>query len=340
LNGIKLSICIPTYNRCNYLSQAIESIVECLTDELREIVEIVVSDNASTDDTEKVVCGYKKDIKNLVYSKSPYNCGFDRNLIKVIDLASGEYCWILGDDDEVCKDSISSILNDIKNSQHDILLYERLETDASFEKEPVYSPWTSLPEGLTFNLGSEISSFYNYLDKCNSLGGMFSYISVLVFKKAKWDCIPVKDRMAHTGYTHVYMLFSMMADNANVRYAKKPIVICRLGNDSICPVMTWDNIYRRLKFDIDGYREIVLCVFDTDSILSRVLLKQLEKLIPMDALIGIRVHLKTVTGPRHPLDILLLNSGYIRTYVTLHLKVFKTRFKKLLKFKRTKRHNH
>jgi hypothetical protein len=26
--------------------------------------------------------------------------------------------------------------------------------------------------------------------------------------------------------------------------------------------------------------------------------------------------------------------------VTLHLKVFKTRFKKLLKFKRTKRHNH
>lgn len=294
-----------------------------------------MSDNASTDDTEKMVRGYGKDIKNLVYSKNVQNHGFDRNIIKVIDLASGEYCWILGDDDEICKDSLSSILDDIKNSRHDIILYERFETDASFEKEPVYSPWTSLPEGLTFNLEPEINEFYRYLDKCTSLGGMFSYISVLVFKKTKWDRIPAKDRMAHTGYTHVYMLFSMMADKANVTYVKKPVVICRLGNDSICPVMTWENIYRRIKFDIDGYREIVLCVFGTDSNISRVLLRHFEKLMPVNMLAGIRIHLKTTAGSSHPLDNLLLNSGYIRTYVNLHMKVLKARAKKLFKKQKT-----
>jgi abequosyltransferase len=47
-----LSICIPTYNRSQYLKQALETYVSnaAFDDE----VEIVISDNASTDNTEKM----------------------------------------------------------------------------------------------------------------------------------------------------------------------------------------------------------------------------------------------------------------------------------------------
>lgn len=49
-----LSICIPTYNRSQYLKETIDSIIG--QEEFKsENVEIVISDNCSTDDTE-IVC--------------------------------------------------------------------------------------------------------------------------------------------------------------------------------------------------------------------------------------------------------------------------------------------
>lgn len=46
-----LTIAIPTYNRANYLKRALKSIAKQYDDRL----EIIVSDNASLDDTEEVV---------------------------------------------------------------------------------------------------------------------------------------------------------------------------------------------------------------------------------------------------------------------------------------------
>lgn len=51
---IKLSICIGTFNRSAFIGATLESIVSQATSEC----EIVVSDNASNDDTWKVVSEY------------------------------------------------------------------------------------------------------------------------------------------------------------------------------------------------------------------------------------------------------------------------------------------
>ena len=45
----KLSICIPTYNRAIYFSEAIKSILSQLTEEMFEKVEVAVSDNCSNE---------------------------------------------------------------------------------------------------------------------------------------------------------------------------------------------------------------------------------------------------------------------------------------------------
>ena len=52
-----VSICIPTYNRAPYLKKCLDSLV-CQPEFQQGLVEIVVSDNASTDDTEKVAEAY------------------------------------------------------------------------------------------------------------------------------------------------------------------------------------------------------------------------------------------------------------------------------------------
>jgi len=50
-----VSIIIPTYNRANYLEKAIESVLK----QTYENIEIIVSDNASTDNTMEVMQKYK-----------------------------------------------------------------------------------------------------------------------------------------------------------------------------------------------------------------------------------------------------------------------------------------
>lgn len=61
-----LSICIPTYNRCQYLKKSIDSIV-AQNEFIDGIVEVIISDNASNDDTKKIGKKYAQKYKNIHY---------------------------------------------------------------------------------------------------------------------------------------------------------------------------------------------------------------------------------------------------------------------------------
>jgi len=52
-----LSICIPTYNRAEYLAKSLDTLV-CLPEFNSSEVEVVISDNASTDNTQEVAKKY------------------------------------------------------------------------------------------------------------------------------------------------------------------------------------------------------------------------------------------------------------------------------------------
>ncbi len=69
-----VSICIPTRNRAEHLKNCLDSLV-CQPEFLEGKVEIVVSDNASTDDTADVVKIYLGQYKNIVYNRNPHNMG-------------------------------------------------------------------------------------------------------------------------------------------------------------------------------------------------------------------------------------------------------------------------
>jgi hypothetical protein len=51
-----LSLCIPTYNRARKLDRLLHQLREIIaTSQFRESVEVIISDNASTDDTKEVI---------------------------------------------------------------------------------------------------------------------------------------------------------------------------------------------------------------------------------------------------------------------------------------------
>lgn len=84
-----LSICIPTYNREEYLRKTLDSIVNQAGFD-SGLVEIVVSDNASEDNTEELVKEYCMRYNNVNYYRNANNIR-DKNFPTVLEQASGVF---------------------------------------------------------------------------------------------------------------------------------------------------------------------------------------------------------------------------------------------------------
>ena len=111
-----LSICIPTYNRANYLNNCLHSIISCNHDKAKKF-QVCVSDNCSTDNTKLVV---KKAAKflNIRYIRNPVNIGVHLNFLNVVSMADTEFVWMLGDDDLLMPYAIDKIFDLIKKNEN------------------------------------------------------------------------------------------------------------------------------------------------------------------------------------------------------------------------------
>ncbi len=95
---IDFSIVIPTFNRSNYLKLSLHSALR----QKNILLEVIISDNGSTDDTEEVVKCFKD--KRIKYYKNKQNLGYALNLKKCLEYSSGKYIFILADDDFILGD--------------------------------------------------------------------------------------------------------------------------------------------------------------------------------------------------------------------------------------------
>lgn len=91
--GPAVTVCIPTYNRRKLLAASLQSV----RDQSWQDVEIIVSDNASTDDTGDYVRSLND--PRIRYDRLPENIGLFGNLSRCLQLGSGRYRVMLPDDD-------------------------------------------------------------------------------------------------------------------------------------------------------------------------------------------------------------------------------------------------
>ena len=109
------SICIPTYNRELHLDNCLNSILISSRQTEDFQFEVCVSDNCSDYDVEKVIKKYRDSI-NIKFIKNKKNLGFSLNAIQAVNMASGEFVWLIGNDDLVLPHTLSRINNLIKKN--------------------------------------------------------------------------------------------------------------------------------------------------------------------------------------------------------------------------------
>ena len=109
-----LTIAVPTYNRAQDLDLCLSQICKQLPRN-GDTVELLVSNNCSTDATDEVVRKYISLGYEITYLVNATNIGPDRNFEQCYRRARGKYVLILGDDDvllEGAMDKIAALLKD------------------------------------------------------------------------------------------------------------------------------------------------------------------------------------------------------------------------------------
>ncbi|AZN37860.1 glycosyltransferase family 2 protein [Iodobacter ciconiae] len=110
-----LTISIPTYNRSSNLQLLLDTLIVELNG-FENLVEVIVSDNASTDTTNSVLLDFKERFPSAVIIRNEKNVGPDLNISACFNSATSKYVWIIGDDDLPKSGAIKEIVSLLNNN--------------------------------------------------------------------------------------------------------------------------------------------------------------------------------------------------------------------------------
>jgi abequosyltransferase len=115
-----LTISIPTYNRAECLDLCLAQLCN-QTDRIGKDVELIVSDNASPDETPEIVAKYRKLGVTLTYLRNHENLGGAANVYQCFKVATGKYVLVLADDDLLVDGAMNSILTLLEGGEYGVV---------------------------------------------------------------------------------------------------------------------------------------------------------------------------------------------------------------------------
>lgn len=113
-----LTVAIPTYNRAKYLKRSLGSVVS----QYDERIEIIVSDNASEDNTRQVVEEYASSVP-IRYVRNEQNIGGEANFLQCYRMAAGDFILLLGDDDLIIENRLAVILDFLEKNPQSVWVF-------------------------------------------------------------------------------------------------------------------------------------------------------------------------------------------------------------------------
>jgi abequosyltransferase len=178
-----LTIAIPTFRRSDLLCELLSVLAPQL--EGRTEVELLISDNASPDDTPFVVQRFIDAGMSVSYHRHQENIGSDANFSSCFHMARGKYFWLFGDDDILAPGALGEILGHITRQEYDLIYATsygfRADWDAERQQDPLQRRFHNISDARHFARVVNI---------------MFTFISGIIINKQRLEEIPHEDPSA------------------------------------------------------------------------------------------------------------------------------------------------
>jgi len=221
MKQLLLSIVIPTFNRASKLEAQLKSLHQLiLKSQFEENIELLVSDNCSTDSTQSIIKHFSSLERKYIFSsyRNEINIGSDRNGGQVILRSKGRFAWYLADDDIAHEDAIDHIFQSLSENQEIGLCF------VNFYHEPLSKiPAINIANGddvLVKNINEFVSETMCAESMCSSL----------IFRKSllsRDSLVEVKEVASYEhplggGYPHLWWSLQIL-ENHKALVIKAPL---------------------------------------------------------------------------------------------------------------------
>lgn len=250
MSKILLSIAIPTVDRKPFLELTLNQFIPQVLRNT-DIVELVVSNNASEDDTDEYLSELVSNYSFLRYFKTNDRLDLFESFSKAVHKSQGKYVILWGDDDIPSPYLIETLLTTIKNNPNiGLIHYNRLiGYNSGLDMKSLklcrrtYGEMVQIYENL-----SEFNELFFYDE---------TFMSAMVFQKVDWDKGLSYDSKTHFGFEFMGTVFagvngkSCLYINYPLCIQRKPISRTWMGNWPLYGLLGIPNMVR--DFEHDGY---------------------------------------------------------------------------------------
>lgn len=210
-----LSICIATMNRAAYLRSTLAGIAGQATRD----VQVVVLDGGSSDATPEVVREFEA-VLDLVYRRQPEPGGFDRDYDTAVSLASGEYCWLMSDDDALRPGAIDRVLRHLRDRSIGLVIVNASICNDDLS-QVLKARFVDVGDDREYEPGDDERLFVE-------AGNYLTFIGCVVVRRAFWL---QRERARYIGslFIHVGVLFQAPLP-ARSLFVAEPLIAIRYGH--------------------------------------------------------------------------------------------------------------
>jgi glycosyltransferase involved in cell wall biosynthesis len=212
-------------------------------------VELLISDNASPDNTPDLINSFRAKGLSCRYIRNETNIGSDANFLQCFKEAAGKYVWLVGDDDIIAPGSLSKITALLQNSDY-ALVYLcpfpfRGDHPSGRERDRLGRFAQRVPNGPSF---------------VRIVGPMFTFISAIIINKATFMGLQGSDLESFIGTNLVQLgwCLPVLASGGESLIVWDKVLQARVGNSGgygICRVFS-DNLDRVMTKAIPESEEI------------------------------------------------------------------------------------
>jgi glycosyltransferase involved in cell wall biosynthesis len=214
-----LTIAIPTYNRAKCLDRLLGVLLEQFQDERR--AELIVSDNASTDNTQAVVADYRQRGLDIRYLCNKDNLGPDFNILHCFEEAAGKYVWIFSDDDIIAPGTLKRVLDALSSQLYDLVCIRAYFFNGDYLQHRSFAQIPDIELARAEDLARHVHVF-------------FTFISGIIVNKERISSVPHRpfDSLFDTNLSQLGPFYTALNHQRRSLLIRDPL-IAATGNSHV-----------------------------------------------------------------------------------------------------------